>query len=420
MISANMGLGHHRAIYPLNSFSAGGIHLFAESAVSAGCEKKLWSFFRHTYELLSRAPKTPIIGSCLFKLLEKTLYISPYYPLRDQSGATLQVKTLYSLIHRGMGRGVCSKLSRVKLPVITSFYAAAIAIEELTDLPVYCIICDADINRVWVSKDPKASRIIYFVPCENAAGRLKQYGVPEERILLTGFPLPEDNVGGPSMHTLYRDLSERLSRLEPAVKHGKTQSKELGDAITVTYAIGGAGAQTEIAAQALEVLAPLIRSGRIKLNLAAGVRSKVYQFLMHLTDKLGFYRDRRVNIIYNEDFYKYYKSFNAALRSADVLWTKPSELSFYCGLGLPVVMAPSIGPHEVSNRHWLQGVGAGIHQEDAKYCGEWILDYLADGRLAQAARHGFLNARKLGTYKIQEIIAKGVHHNPNACISIPN
>jgi hypothetical protein len=420
MVSANMGLGHQRAIYPLNKFSAEEIHLFGEAASTTDSEKRLFMFFRKTYECLSKTSRIPIIGNYLFNLFEKFQYISPYYPLRDQSRATLQVKALYSLIRRGLGHGICSKLASIKLPVVTSFYAAALAIEELTDLPVYCIICDADINRVWVSKNPKSSRIKYFAPCEKAAGRLRQYGVPDERIFITGFPLPEENIGGPSMHILRRDLSERLVRLDPSMKfraiHSSqiqdyigmdAQTKELRDSITITYAVGGAGAQTEIAAQMLEGLVPLIRTGRIRLNLAAGIRRRVYQYFTTLINKLGFYKDRRVNIIYSEDFEKYYKSFNAVLHSTDILWTKPSELSFYCGLGLPVVMAPSIGPHEVSNRRWLQGIGAGIQQEDAKYCGEWILDFLADGSMAQAAWDGFLNARKLGTYKIQEAIEKG-------------
>jgi len=420
MVSANMGLGHHRAIYPLNKFSADGVHFFGESASTSDSEKRIFTFFRNTYEFFSRASKIPVVGNCLFNLFEKFQYISPYYPLRDQSKATLQLKAVYSLIRRGLGRGICAKLASIKLPVITSFYAAALAVEELTDLPVYCIICDADINRVWVSKNPKSSRIVYFAPCEKAAGRLKQYGVPDERIFITGFPLPEENIGGPSMHILRRDLSERLVRLDPSRKfrsiHSSqiqnyigmdVQKKELKDIITITYAVGGAGAQTEIAAQMLEGLVPLIRTGKIRINLAAGVRRKVYQFFTTLTDKMGLYKDRSVNIIYSDDFEKYYKSFNAVLRSTDILWTKPSELSFYCGLGLPVIMAPSIGPHEASNRLWLQRVGAGIQQEDAKYCGEWILDFLADGSMAQAAWDGFLNARKLGTYKIKEAIEKG-------------
>ena len=29
------------------------------------------------------------------------------------------------------------------------------------------------------------------------------------------------------------------------------------------------------------------------------------------------------------------------MRTTDILWTKPSELSFYCGLGIPIVMAPA-------------------------------------------------------------------------------
>ena len=45
--------------------------------------------------------------------------------------------------------------------------------------------------------------------------RLRQYGVPDERIFITGFPLPRENLGGPGMDTLRADLLARLGRLDP-------------------------------------------------------------------------------------------------------------------------------------------------------------------------------------------------------------
>jgi hypothetical protein len=38
---------------------------------------------------------------------------------------------------------------------------------------------------------------------------------------------------------------------------------------------------------------------------------------------------------------------------------------------------------------------------------EWIEEYLHDGRFAQAAWDGFLYARKLGAYKIREVLSTG-------------
>lgn len=420
VVSANMGLGHQRATYPLREVACEGIQLFGENEVSTISEKRLWLVFQKSYEFISRTRQFPIVGPSLFSLLERLQNISPYYPFRDQSTPSLQLKSLYSMVHRGMGQGLSDKLSSRKIPVITSFYAAAIAAEEQTDLPVYCIICDADINRTWVAEKPKESRIVYFAPCGQAVRRLRQYGVPDERIFLTGFPLPQENIGGPEMSILKSDLARRLVRLDPTrrfrIIHGEEAAHYLGPCwnpadsnapLTITYAVGGAGAQAEIAEDVLASLAPQIKAGRIRLNLVAALRNKVRQYFMKLLEKQQLTNCKNIRILYHNEKNAYFEEFNRILRTTDILWTKPSELSFYCGLGIPLIISPPIGPHEVSNRRWLRDLGAGFYQVEPKYCGEWITDYLADGRFSQAAWDGFLYARKMGVYKINEVLATG-------------
>lgn len=427
VISANMGLGHQRATYPLRNMAYDGITLFGEEVMCQTKEKRQWRIFRNSYESLSRTRQIPLIGPYLFSIFEKLQNISPYYPLRDQSKPSLQVKSLYTLINRGMGKGMSMKLCSRKLPVVTSFYAAAIAAEELTDLPVYCIICDADINRVWVAEKPHQSRIVYFAPCGNAMRRLREYGVPDERIYLTGFPLPKENIGE-NMGIIRHDLAGRLIRLDPTKRfrtiHGEEVRHYLGDCwdpsalsapITLTYAVGGAGAQAEIAEGLVKSLAKLIRQGRMKLNLVAAHRQEVKEYFDKLLRKSGLSASQSIHIVYNEDKNEYFREFNELLRETDILWTKPSELSFYCGLGIPIIIAPPIGPHEVYNQRWLRDLGAGLHQSDPQYCSEWIMDYLADGKLSLAAWDGFLYARKLGADKIAEVLRTGKmerHYSP--------
>ena len=420
IISANMGLGHQRATYPLKAIAYDGIQLFGENQMSQKNERRLWKIFQHSYETLSRIRQLPLIGPKMFSLLEKMQNITPYYPFRDQSRPSLQVKSLYSLISRGMGDGISKKLCAKRLPVITSFYAAAIAAEQLTDLPVYCIICDADINRVWVAEKPRKSRIIYFAPCGNAMRRLKEYGVPDERIFLSGFPLPMENIGENNMNILRRDLAKRLIRLDPSKRfrtiHGEEVKYYLGEywnpeaedsTLTLTYAVGGAGAQAEIAEGLLESLATPLRNGRIKLNLVAAHRKEVKLYFDKLLKKECLCATNCIKIIYSEDKESYFQEFNEILHDTDILWTKPSELSFYCGLGIPIIIAPPIGPHEVLNQRWLRDLGAGLHQSDPQYCREWIKDYLLDGKLSLAAWDGFLYARKLGAQKIIDVLNTG-------------
>ena len=420
IISANMGLGHQRATYPLKDIAYDGIQLFGENQMSQKKERRLWKVFQNSYEFLSKTRQVPLVGPALFNMLEKLQNISPYYPLRDQSKPSLQVKSLYSLISRGMGCGMSKKLCSKRLPVITSFYAAAIAAEQLTDLPVYCIICDADINRVWVAEKPRQSRIVYFAPCGNAVRRLKEYGVPDERIFLTGFPLPQENIGENNMNILRHDLAKRLIRLDPTKRfrtiHGEEVKHYLGEywepeakasPLTLTYAVGGAGAQAEIAEGVVKSLAKPIKAGRIKLNLIAAHRNEVKMYFEKLIQKEGLVENGGIRIMYNQDKNQYFREFNELLRNTDILWTKPSELSFYCGLGIPIIIAPHIGPHEVFNQRWLRDLGSGLHQADPQYCSEWIQDYLLDGKLSLAAWDGFLYARKLGANRIKEVLETG-------------
>jgi hypothetical protein len=420
IISANMGLGHQRATYPLKDLAYEGIQLFGENQMSMKNEKRLWKLFQNSYEFLSKTRQIPLIGPSLYNVLEKMQNISPYYPYRDQSTPSLQVKSLYSLINRGMGTGMSKMLSSKELPVVTSFYAAAIAAEQLTNLPVFCIICDADINRVWVAEKPKQSRIVYFAPCGNAMRRLKEYGVPDERIFMTGFPLPMENIGENNMEILRHDMAKRLIRLDPTnrfrIIHGEEARHYLGEfwdpefstsPLTITYAVGGAGAQSEIAEGMLKSLSRQIKAGKIKLNLVAAHRTEVKQYFDKLLQNEGLTSSEGVRIIYNQDKNEYFREFNKIMRDTDLLWTKPSELSFYCGLGIPIILAPPIGPHEIYNQRWLRDLGAGVHQSDPQYCGEWLMDYLLDGKLSLAAWDGFLYARKLGALKIKEVLETG-------------
>ncbi len=49
-----------------------------------------------------------------------------------------------------------------------------------------------------------------------------------------------------------------------------------------------------------------------------------------------------IRIVWGSTLEEYFAAFTQCMRTTDILWTKPSELSFYCGLGIPIIMAP---PH---------------------------------------------------------------------------
>jgi hypothetical protein len=152
-----------------------------------------------------------------------------------------------------------------------------------------------------------------------------------------------------------------------------------------------------------------IKKKKINLNLVAGSRNDVYIYFQAKIKELGLgkYIGNSINIIFDIDKETYFTKFNKILRTTDILWTKPSELVFYAGLGVPIIMAPSVGSQEDFNRGWLKRIGAGISQQDPKHTHEWLFDWINSGWLAEASLSGFLDERQFGAYGIEDVLFKG-------------
>ena len=383
-----MGNGHQRAVFPLKDIAEENIITVGANSSSTKNEQKLWKRVLGAYELFSRAKGIPLIGNPLFNLLETFLHIPSYYPMRDLSFTTFQVNLLNSSIKKGLCDSILDTVRSKNLPIVTSFFAPAIAADMQGLQSVFCIICDADLNRVWVAREPWESRIEYFAPCGKAAQRLKAYGVPDERIFITGFPLPVELTGGKDLAVLKSDLGQRLIRLDPEKKfrtrHEKNVNFFLGESayipkeqkkLTVTYTVGGAGAQAEIGGKIAQSLKKRILKNEVKLILSAGTKKNVNDYFHEVKGKIT-KDDAQIEIIYGETLDEYFTKFNDILHETDILWTKPSELSFYSGLGLPIIMTPPIGSQEKFNSKWLFEVQAGIRQEDPAYTDQWLFELI--------------------------------------------
>ncbi len=418
VVAADMGYGHRRAVHPLRGIAEGGLLVIGKNDGALESEQQLWSRALGGYEFFSRARGIPVIGRPAFGALDAMMKIPSLYPIRDLSNSTLQVELLASSIRKGLCSGMLSKIEQNHLPLVTSFYAPAVAADMAGHDSIFCIVCDADLNRVWVAKNPWESRINYFAPCGRAAQRLKAYGVSEERIFLTGFPLPTE-LTGDDLAILRKDLGQRLVQLDPNNRfwtmHGRSVEHFLGRGncgrtkvrpLTITYAVGGAGAQKEFGGRLVRSLERKLREGTVRINLVAGVRREVKDYFDRVRDESG-QTEGAVRIVYSESMEGYFEKFNGLMHDTDILWTKPSELSFYSALGIPIIMSPTIGSQEKFNRRWLYEIQAGIRQENPDYVDQWLFDILDEGRLAEAAWSGFLKARKLGTAKILTVLETG-------------
>lgn len=420
LISINMGYGHHRAAYPLIDVSKEGLISVNNYDGIDPIEKKSWHEERKMYEKISYLKKIPLLGDVIFNIMDYFQKIKPFYPKRDLSKPSTQQKYFYRKVKSGTGKQLVEKLNENPLPFVSTFFVSTYFAEYYNYKgDVYCIVCDADISRAWAPLNPPSSPVIYLAPNKRVKERLKLYGVREKNIHITGFPLPKENIGGRNKKILKEDLKKRICNLDPKGVYRKKYSKLINDylgpiskehenkkKLTITFAVGGAGAQRRLGVEILKKLKEKISLGVVKLNLVAGSRDDVYQYFAKALDKQGLLKSDNVKIIFHKDKIKYFSLFNKVLRDTDILWTKPSELTFYSGLGLPILMSEPIGSQEYHNREWLMAIGAGLDSKKISNINEWLFDWLNSGWLAEAAMQGFLDAPSLGTYNIEDIVLK--------------
>lgn len=412
----DMGYGHLRAGLPLCEALGAPLVEVDRAPIASPEEQRGWLSARAWYERTSRGTQLPVAGLLVQRLLEAVTNIEHLHPYRDQSRPDRAARTLDGLLRGGVGRGLAAHADATGARVLATYFSAALGTDMHGAAPVDCVVTDADIARAWAPLDPARSRIRYFAPTQRAVRRLMAYGVPRERIAFTGFPLPPSLLGGPELPALRANLAGRLVRLDPAGFFREARRREIeaslgplprdqeGRAPHLVYAVGGAGAQARLADRFLPSLAPLVREGRLRVTLVAGVRHEVAAAFERALRHAGL-AARDVPILHAPDFASYYARFNALLAEADVLWTKPSELTFYGALGLPLILGPPVGVHERYNRRHARERGAGLKQRDAAHAGQWIMEWLEEGVLAAAAWAGHLMLPSSGTYRIAEIVA---------------
>jgi hypothetical protein len=421
VVSADMGYGHDRAAHGLEELAYGEIITANKYKGIPERDKQLWHETQTLYETISRLKPVPLIGPLLFGAMDRFQEIPPFYPRRDLSAPNVQLRAMYRIIRKGLGKHLVEKMMTRRMPMVSTFPLPAFAAEEhgYTE-EIYLVVCDADMSRAWAPLDPKRSKIRYFAPNGRVVERLKLYGVRSEHIFLTGFPLPKRLVGTADGEVVKDDLAKRICNLDPngifTHHYWSVLHQELGldrctyairpRPVTITFAVGGAGAQKQIGLDIAKSLAMKIRRKQMRLNLVAGTRQEVQQFFVRGLTALGLKQEigKGVHVMYEPNRHKYFHHFDRLLRTTDVLWTKPSELSFYTGLGIPVIMTQPVGSQEEFNKLWLFNVGSGVMMQEPAMCREWLEDWIGSGGLARLAWNGYLEAPTHGAHRIESIM----------------
>jgi len=423
VLSADMGYGHQRAAYPFLDIAEGGVITINDYEGIADWEKEYWRKSAKQYEMLSYFKHVPLLGDWAFSLMDLFQKIPPFYPHRDLSKPSLQEEFFYRRIREGVGKNLIERLNKNPLPLVSTFFVGAYCAEYYNYKgDIYLVVCDADVARSWAPLDPVNTRIKFLAPNRRVRERLILYGVKKENIYTTGFPLPKENIGVYDSEFLKVDVYKRLQVLDPKGVYRKKYAKlleaylypegskieEAWRPLTLTFAVGGAGAQRDLGVLILKRLKNKLMENKLRFNLVAGSREDVLDFYNKALKDLFLQNNENVKIIFDKDKMTSFKKLNIALRESDILWTKPSELSFYTGLGLPIIMTQPIGSQEEYNRRWLLGIGAAIDSKNPNYVDEWLFDILNSGWLAEAAMRGYLNGPKMGTYNIENIVLHNI------------
>jgi len=418
IVAVDMGYGHQRPAFALRHLAFKGKIITANDYPGIPeLDRTVWRETRRVYEFISKFKKIPVLGDLVFSLMDKVQEIKPFYPKeRPLEPPGLQLRTIYGLIERKeWGRHLIERLDEDPIPMICTFPVMGFMAEHWQYRgDIYLLVTDSDAARAWVSFFPKESKIRYLAPSQLVFERLLQYGVLKEKIALTGFPLPQEFTNKEGFLQTKEDLRRRLVRLDPKRKYitryadvvraylGKVPTKHDG-APVITFAMGGAGAQQALGRQIIQHLSPLLKKGKLKLCMVAATHEDAAAGFKKAALEQGL-SEKEVQVVFLKSKDEYFKKFTEILRATDILWTKPSELSFYAALGIPLLLAPPIGSQEVQNSKWLVRLGSAIPQLKVEYANEWIPDFLDQGLFAEAAMQGFVEMERNGANNIANII----------------
>ncbi|MGQ9496018.1 MAG: hypothetical protein ACUVRY_07175 [Thermoanaerobaculaceae bacterium] len=414
--AVSMGYGHLRAAYALAGGCGGTVAQVDQPPWAPPQEVRLWSRLRRGYEWLSRFSQWPTFSWAGRWLLESITAIPHLYAQRDLQKPTLGVKFVERLLEKGLGKTLIRQLESSGQPLLATFYIPALAAARYGYPKTVCVVTDSDVNRVWVPREPQGSKILYCVPTQRTKQRLLAYGVRPEHIFVTGFPLPLELVSEEGLASLRGQVAERIARLDPAGSFRQAYGTELAHLLgtvperkgppRLTFAVGGAGSQHHLALPIIRSVARAVQQGQLALALVAGTREEIAEdFSLWLEScGLGDGTEDAARVVWAANLEEYFEAFNRLLLQTDILWTKPSELTFYAALGIPLIFSPPVGVHERLNRRWAIQKGAGLKQDRPELTWHWLTEWLQDGTLAGAAWSGFMRLPKFGTSRVLEVV----------------
>ncbi len=392
LLSATMGLGHDRTIRPfLGEAMDGKVVSIGADENSSWFERAFLGATTRFYNSVSRMEDRSRLGHAVFQLCDGMQRFPDYAPGVDLSKPNANNRRIDRLLAAGFGNRPFQEIARRPAPVLSSFYLATQEALRYTEFPVYGLICDVEFNRVWLPTQPKHPRLFHLVPTQRTADRMLATGAIADHIHVTGYPLPVENTGTDGS-VLREDFAARAVRL----------AKGSAATRTLLFCIGGAGAQIGTAFDLLRQMAPLIREGRYRFLVSCGNSAAVRDAVAKEFARLRL-PESRIGIVCGKDKAAYFRTFNETLRSTDLLVTKPSELVFYCGLGIPLLLTSPLGHQEVKNSDWARGIGAGEFLDRRNFLA-YLGEGIGSGRFLEMAGKGLATDNAGAVGRILQIV----------------
>ena len=422
LVSVDMGYGHLRAAWPLAEALGCPVLELDRPPLATAEESRRWQRTRAGYELISRASQLPLVGRTFRWIVDALTDVPSLHGRRSHAAPTAAVTALERMYDSGLGATLAAHLKRHRLTLLTTFYAPAI-VADLAGLErIVCVVTDADCNRVWAPRDARSTRIHYCAPSERVRRRLLAIGVPAGRVHLTGFPLPASLTGGPTSSCCagaWRggspgSIPRGCSAPRCATSCGTSSAtspmpRPTGRRCSPSRSAAPARSSSW-RAPSCRRSHPRSRAARCawRWSPAPAVPSPTSCARRSPAAALrsGWAPASRCSC--EPDFATYYGAFCELMERTDILWTKPSEMTFYGALGIPLVLSAPIGSHERFNRRWARERGAGLKQNDPRHAREWLAEWLEDGVLAAAAWSGYLRLPKFGTQRVLEVVERVV------------
>ncbi len=130
------------------------LYLADEPSIADVAEAQLWKWIRRGHAFLSRPSESEWLARKANALMDLVTIIPPMHEKADQSSPDFATKFVNLLIKRGLGRGLVEHLRAKNSALLTTIYAPAVIANAAGIEHIYCVVTDADVQRVWVPYHP--------------------------------------------------------------------------------------------------------------------------------------------------------------------------------------------------------------------------------------------------------------------------